>query len=108
MADEAPSSSRHICSCSERRDTLSKDFKSRPATEEEEAWLQWEEQTLQAMAAPSSPSPSHDAEVRLLSYTLRFLSVFYLNSFLFQVFNIQDELAHWMQAEKEVGLPDAL
>lgn len=79
MADEAPSSSHHICSCNERRDTLSKDFKSRPATEEEEAWLQWEEQTLHAMAAPSSPSPSHDAEV----------------------FNIQDELAHWMQAEKE-------
>eukprot|EP00250_Pteridium_aquilinum_P013489 c21369_g1_i6 orf=148-849(+) len=75
--DEAVGS--HTCARSERRDAFNKDFEARPATEEEEAWLQWEDQIRQAMAAPPSPLPSRDAEV----------------------FDLQDELAHWMQAEEQ-------
>ncbi|MCO5558220.1 hypothetical protein L7F22_011799 [Adiantum nelumboides] len=72
---EAPAT--RCCSCSERRGTSFRDPEPRAATEEEEAWLQWEDQILQAMVVPASPSPSRDAEV----------------------FNVNDELAQWRQAE---------
>lgn len=81
--DEALS---HRCSCSERRDQHAKDVEAtRPATEEEEAWLQWEEQFVRSceenMATGFPPSRIEEAEV----------------------FDIHDEVACWMQAEKQVS-----